>query len=915
MSATDKPEDETVDVEMKDGGDDAGGDEAKAEEIEMVSADCEEAEKTGEDKELVDNEEKEEEKAKAPEKPKELEEDSVADERGKIDHSAVELSRDDSTLNVLRVNGDNHVVSSLGEGGLQYLLAGVRCTVGVKAGRYMFEFRIVETISHREPHSSNGPQPAAFLKVGFSLANSSLFSDTVDCACFDIDGNFCHQKKQTKAVGRIAKGTYTVLLNLVEESPNANTMSLFRNGNRMGKPQPLPDSLKGKTLFPTVTYRNMMIESNFGPAPRYPLPFTCRMLKDAAEDDVEIIPSSAPAEQYEVVFPIGLPDRGFFDWLDNFVKEHPNYVELSDRKIIEWAQRSGIWKPKNIGSNDEPSMQFGLPLMDNGSVKRVINNFAPLLRRNIIVGELKANLCEHDRKIQLLHFAKRHFKLVGHVIMGEPTDSFKEKVHDLILAQKKAKAEVERRRKIAEASRKKALEERKRKLEAKKKGEEIEEKEEEPEDKEEPVIEDALPVELTEEERQQTFRKFPLPDLSQKMMSKHVPHFQLPSKEEGFDEIVYEWQPEASCAEVLKAYVLEYKNSHTVDDLKPGAWFEEQNKAWIKALGEWKKKQGVWKDPAKRKAFLEKKAKESKTESAEGEETNKDDNSEKTVDVSSLDPFTVEDVADVGSGEPLFTNFQQEDWGLASIMFEIHLLLHSFKKDLNDSERPSFPESHLGHYYNRYFNKPFTPATFGFEKTAELLQILKAVVTMKENNLLAAELTDDTPPENFVKLAEDHRRDRQRRVDAGDEHARLKFSKVAGQQQAQKAQQNKPDSRDASGKGGSKGKGNQKRTWVAREAEAAPRASSRNEPRREAKQTWGKNSGGKGSPDKRQQWSRSRGGSSAAVPSNSSARIPAWNGGGNAAGPQKRWGSSQQEPSWKRPRTEYGGEKGGGMRR
>lgn len=910
MSATDKAEDEAIDIEMND----AGGDDAKSEEIEMVGADSKEVEQTGDDKEVVDDEkeEKETDKEKTPEKPAELEEDTVADERPKIDPSAVELSKDDSTLNVLRVNGDNLVLSSLGEGGMQYLLAGVRCTVGVKAGRYMFEFRVVETISHREPHSSNGPRPAAFLKVGFSVANSSLFCDTVESACFDIEGNFCHQKKQTKAGGRITKGTYTVLLNLVEDSANVNTMSLFRNGNRMGKPQPLPESLKGKVLFPTVTYRNVMVETHFGPAPRSPLPFTCRMLTDAADDDVEIIPSSAPADQYEVIFPIGLPDRGFFDWLDNFVKEHPNYVELSERRIADWAQRSGIWKPKNTGSNDEPSMQFGLPLMDNGSVKRVINNFAPLLRRNIIIGELKANLCEQDRKIPLQHFAKRHFKLVGHVIMGKPTESFKEKVHELILGQKRAKAEVERKRKIAELSRKKALEERKKKLEAKKKGQEAEDKEEEQDDKEDPVIEDT-PVELTEEERQQTFRKFPLPDVTEKVLSKHVPLFQLPSKEEGFDEIVYEWQPEAACSEVLKSYVLEYKNTHTVDELKPGAWFEEQNKAWIKALGEWKKKQGVWKDPAKRKAFLEKKAKESKTESAEGDETSKDETSEKAVDVSTLDPFTVEDVADVGSGEPLFTAFLQEDWGLASIMFELHVLLHSFRKDVNDSERPTFPDSHLGHYYNRYFNKPFTTATFGFEKTTELLQILKAVVTMKENNLLQAELAEDTPPENFVKLAEDHRRDRQRRVDAGDESARLNFSKMAGQQQAQKAQQNKTESRDSSGKGGSKGgKGNQKRSWVAREAEPAPRASARNEPRRDAKpSSWGKNSGGKGSPDKRSQWRASRGGSSAAVPSNSSARIPAWNGGGNAGGQQKRWGSPQQEqPSWKRPRTDYGGDRG-----
>ena len=67
------------------------------------------------------------------------------------------------------------------------------------------------------------------------------------------------------------------------------------------------------------------------------------MLTDAADDDVEIIPSSAPAELYKVISLTGLPDRGFVDWLGNFVKEHPNHVEPSERKTADWAQRSGIF--------------------------------------------------------------------------------------------------------------------------------------------------------------------------------------------------------------------------------------------------------------------------------------------------------------------------------------------------------------------------------------------------------------------------------------------------------------------------------------------------------------------------------------------------------------------------------------------
>eukprot|EP00438_Fugacium_kawagutii_P015722 Skav235345 [mRNA] locus=scaffold520:1253293:1253487:- [translate_table: standard] len=45
---------------------------------------------------------------------------------------------------------------------------------------------------------------------------------------------------------------------------------------------------------------------------------------------------------------------------------------------------------------------------------------------------------------------------------------------------------------------------------------------------------------------------------------------------------------------------------------------------------------------------------------------------------------------------PLFEKFQYEDWTLLSTRYELHLLLHSFKKDLNDPDRPSFGEPGLG---------------------------------------------------------------------------------------------------------------------------------------------------------------------------------------------------------------------------
>merc|ERR1711862_679945 len=58
--------------------------------------------------------------------------------------------------------------------------------------------------------------------------------------------------------------------------------------------------------------------------------------------------------------------------------------------------------------------------------------------------------------------------------------------------------------------------------------------------------------------------------------------------------------------------------------------------------------------------------------------------------------------------------------------------------------------------------------------------------------MLGATLPEDTPLENFVKQTEDHRRERQRRMDAGDETAQLKFSKPSSPPPPQQGQKKGP---------------------------------------------------------------------------------------------------------------------------
>merc|ERR1712157_410190 len=100
--------------------------------------------------------------------------------------------------------------------------------------------------------------------------------------------------------------------------------------------------------------RNVTLQMNFGPVLLKALPFKCRSIQSAAQADVEVAPSSKPKSgKHEVVFPIGFPDEGTFDWVDEFCRKNPSYLEPSDRKIIEWAAKSGMWKAKGAkDSND-----------------------------------------------------------------------------------------------------------------------------------------------------------------------------------------------------------------------------------------------------------------------------------------------------------------------------------------------------------------------------------------------------------------------------------------------------------------------------------------------------------------------------------------------------------------------------------
>ena len=145
-----------------------------------------------------------------------------------VQQGDVKLNFGDATLNAMPVCGGK-VLMALTEGGMQYLLASARCSAGIKSGRYMFEVRILETLTPCETQGSfrvSGPRNV--VRIGFSLAGSSLFLGDGESSnfCFDSEGYFLHGWDRKKISQKFVRDqTVAILLNLDSSMPNANTVT------------------------------------------------------------------------------------------------------------------------------------------------------------------------------------------------------------------------------------------------------------------------------------------------------------------------------------------------------------------------------------------------------------------------------------------------------------------------------------------------------------------------------------------------------------------------------------------------------------------------------------------------------------------------------------------------------------------
>merc|ERR1711939_840224 len=104
------------------------------------------------------------------------------------------------------------------------------------------------------------------------------------------------------------------------------------------------------------------------------------------------------------------------------------------------------------------------------------------------------------------------------------------------------------------------------------------------------------------------------------------------------------------------------------------------------------------------------------------------------------DIFAVDNVCDIGHGEPLFAKFGNEDWVLMQLRWELYTFVTAFKKDVDDADRQAIPEPHISFYYNRYHKKNFTPKLFGKDTLTELLGMAKDTVTINDSKFLTTTL-------------------------------------------------------------------------------------------------------------------------------------------------------------------------------
>lgn len=299
--------------------------------------------------------------------------------------------------------------------------------------------------------------------------------------------------------------------------------------------------------------------------------FTCSEVESKALEKSSV--SRSKDGKCEMILPIGVPDEGTYDVVDQFLKKSPGkYCEISERAIHHWCSVSGILHGKDANmqggdkTNDKPASYD--TSVDPVQTKKTLVALAKSLRRNVVIMGVADNLTAEARKKYASEFTSVFCTKKALVSVGKPPKDYAEaqREQERALLQKKADATVDNQRKVEKVRRdterkKKQTEQATRRAKrtsdyeaAKKKYDEAKEaeKDKEEDEKDKDLVAPEEPVDSDEEiEEESVEDKFPyesvtlgddvkfrstgrLPDISQGTLSQNFIKFSLPTEEEGY---------------------------------------------------------------------------------------------------------------------------------------------------------------------------------------------------------------------------------------------------------------------------------------------------------------------------------------------------------------------------------------------
>ena len=169
-------------------------------------------------------------------------------------------------------------------------------------------------------------------------------------------------------------------------------------------------------------------------------------------------------------------------------------------------------------------------------------------------------------------------------------------------------------------------------------------------------------------------------DLSDAKMTQHFSSFTLPSIDEGFHSIDYQFiKDEKKAAQTFDSWKTDQKLNFSSQIDKVSAGFTDAHKAFVEASTAWKK---LLKDKASMV-----KGKYNPTDESGGAATDADAPLWTDL-VEAVDVMDVADIDDAYETAPLYLGWSSDDFAMCKSRFEFFNILAHFRKDSGDADHP-----------------------------------------------------------------------------------------------------------------------------------------------------------------------------------------------------------------------------------